>query len=140
MSEETLRSYGMAQVGTVRLIENKFVIDIMDQALADADYCIYAFVIGDEIVRIGSSKGQLRSRFRAWQRDVSQSLNGHHKPTPGWEAQAWKAALEKHGSGKIFARRGADVTTPIGTFPAYLDEESVLIGRHLPRLNRSKHR
>ena len=37
--------------------------------------------------------------------------------------------LDEHGHGRFYARQGIDVTTPVDTFPAYLDEESILIGR-----------
>ena len=48
--------------------------------------------------------------------------------------------LKKSGSGEVWARRGTEVETPVGKFPAYMDEESILLGKHLPPLNRSHHR
>ena len=101
---------------------------------------VYAFLIGSEIARIGSSKAPLRSRLKSWERDVTNALNSRKSPTPPWEADLWRGALEQHGVGHIFAREGTAITTSIGTLSAYLAEESELIGRHLPRMNRSKHR
>jgi hypothetical protein len=135
-----LRNYGMKPLARFSLGDQCFVIDIDDEALATQEKCIYAFAIADEIVRIGSSKGVLSKRMRAWQRDVSKAIRREKSATPFWEADEWVRRLKVHRSGQVWARRGTDVTTPVGTFPAYMDEESVLIGRHLPPLNRSKHR
>ena len=132
--------YGMRLLGRFHLRDGGFAIDIEDDSLVAQDRCIYAFVLGGEIVRIGSSKAILRKRMKAWQRDVSKSMRGEKSATPKWEAEEWRRRLQEHGPGEIWARRGTEVTTPVGTFPAYMDEESVLIGRHLPPLNRSKHR
>src|SRR5215470_10382233 len=60
--------------------------------------------------------------------------------TPAWEAAGWRERLTLHAHGYVFARQGYTVTTPVGTFSAYLDEESILIGRHRPALNRNMHR
>jgi len=135
-----LSEYGLVPVATVRIVDRRFTIEITNHEIVQLEKCIYAFLIGDTIVRIGSSKAPLRGRLKSWERDITNALNGRKSPSPDWEAKAWNEALTLHGSGLIFARQGTVVTTPIGTFPAYLDEESVLIGRHLPRLNRSKFR
>ncbi len=135
-----LRDYGMKPLARFFLSDQCFVIDIDDEALAAQEKCIYAFAIADEIVRIGSSKGVLSKRMRDWQRDVSKAIRREKSATPFSEADEWVRRLKVHRSGQVWARRGTDVTTPVGTFPAYMDEESVLIGRHLPPLNRSKHR
>jgi hypothetical protein len=78
----------------------------------------------------------------AYRRDISGRWK---KPDgksccPKSEADGWRACLEAAGHGEVFARQGTAVITPIGTFPAYLDEESILIGRHRPPLNRNTHR
>ncbi len=140
MSAATLSAYGMKPVATVRITEKHFLIEILDNSIVDRGYCIYAFLVGDEIVRIGSSKGILKGRLRAWERDVSAALQGRKSATPANEAAAWNVLLKANETGTLYAREGTMVDTPVGRICAYLDEESTLIGRHLPRLNRSKHR
>lgn len=124
----------------ILLEKDEFVIKIEDEETVALEKTVYVFVIGDVIVRIGSSKGVLRGRFRAWERDITRRIQGYETSTPEWEAKEYRERLEKHGEGIVFARQGTEVTTSVGTFPAYMDEESILIGRHLPPLNRSKHR
>ena len=133
MSAETLFNYAMQRIATVRIEGNKFIIDITDRSAESLEKCIYSFLVGDEILRIGSSRGKLKSRLRAWQNDVSNALTGKSFRTPPEEAAIWKSALAKHGTGQFFARSGTEVRTPVGTLNVFLDEESVLIGRHQPR-------
>lgn len=140
VADDVLRSYGLRPFASVSVVENRFVIVIEDADLGANEKSIYAFAVEDEIVRIGSSKGRLGHRMRTWERDVSRALQGLPSSTPAWEAEAWRELLGRGRVGIIYARQGTTVTTPVGTFCAYLDEESLLIGRHLPRLNRSKHR
>jgi hypothetical protein len=145
MTRKTLENYGMQKIAVVRLLpHNQFVIELIDAGVAAWECSIYAFLIGPEICRIGSSKAPLGGRFRQWQHDVSARLANpdpeRRMRTPLPEAEGWKHRLERYGKGFVFARLGTIVNTPIGEFPAYLDEESVLIGRHLPALNGSKHR
>lgn len=139
-ADEALRGYGLAPFATVRLDGDRFLIDITEAEIASREKSIYAFVIGDEIVRIGSSKAVLAGRMRSWQRDVSGALSGRKTSTPPWEAEAWRELLTTHPVGTVYARIGTVVETPVGTFSAYLDEESLLIGRYRPALNRSSHR
>jgi hypothetical protein len=140
MTEATLSEYGLVPVARVRIVDQTFVIEITNQEIAQLPKCIYAFLVGGTIVRIGSSKAILRTRFKSWERDLTNALNGRKSRTADWEAKAWNEELGRHGGGVIFARQGTEVSTRIGKFHAYLDEESTLIGIHLPRLNRSKHR
>jgi hypothetical protein len=137
MSSKTLSSYGLVEVASVRILDKQFQILISNTAMVQRCRCIYAFLIGDEIVRIGSSKDKLGNRLRVWQRDVSKALQGRKSSTPLHEAEGWSDILRQHQSGLVFARPGTIVTTSIGEMSAYLDEESVLIERHRPRLNRS---
>ncbi len=136
MSADILASYGMICIGTVQIIEDRFVITIPADSVANMDHCIYAFLIGGEILRIGKSKDPLRARLRSWEHDVSDALANIAFRTPAAEAAVWKAMLAKHGVGHIFARKGSLVTTPVGELNAYLSEEETLIDRHRPRLCR----
>ena len=144
-SRDILTGYGMQEIATVTLpCRNRFLVEI-NQANASAwTYSIYAFLIGDEICRIGSSKGLLGNRLRNWSRDLTARLQDMESPskmaTTAVEATKWRARLEEHQSGWVFARPGTQVQTPVGVISAYLDEESVLIGRHRPALNNSMHR
>ena len=104
------------------------------------EYCVYMFVVGKEIVRIGSSKGKLTKRMKDHERDISNRLKGKKSPTSTSEAKEWKQRLATHKIGYVYAREGSLVTTPIGTFNSYLSEESELLGRHQPPLNNSYHR
>lgn len=139
-ADQRLRGYGLAPFATVHLDGDRFLIDITGPDVASREKSIYAFVIGGEIVRIGSSKAVLASRMRSWERDVSGALSGRKTSTPPWEAEAWRELLTKYPGGAVYARTGTIVETPVGTFSAYLDEESLLIGRYRPALNRNFHR
>lgn len=141
-AEKTLTEYGFCKIATVEISGDTFQISLTNSAAGDWTCSIYAFVINNEIVRIGSSKGFLRDRMRSWERTVTASLNGRHKPTPKEEADLWKSELETHGAGSVWAREGTRFATAINPEPisGYQDEESELIARHMPRLNRGKHR
>ena len=135
-----LTSYGLRRFAQVSIEDDRFTIAVEKADIGENEKSVYAFVVDDEIVRIGSSKARLSSRMKVWQRDVSLALQGLRSSTPPSEAEAWRDLLRDGRVGTVYARRGTTVTTPVGTFCAYLDEESLLIGRHQPRLNRSKHR
>ena len=135
MSVAAIKSYGMMPVARFRVEGDSFQIEITDAGLAQEERCIYAFVIGDDIVRIGSSKAKLATRLGAWRRDVSAAFQNRRSPTSQNEADGWKAALG-NTEGMIFARTGTIVITPVGEISAYLDEECVLIARHRPRFCR----
>ena len=137
---ETLTGYGMRLIGSVRIADGRFTITITDPETAKKECCIYAFVVGNKIVRVGSSKAKLYTRLNAWQRDVSRAWNGEASPTGAKEAAGWKAELESHGDGAIYARPGWLVETPVGLVCTYMSEENVLIGRHRPIFNNSMHR
>jgi hypothetical protein len=135
----------MRPVATVSLPSPTwFVVQLTEQEAGSWTCAIYAFLIGDEICRIGSSKGLLGVRLSSWTRDLTARLSDMDNPkkmaTNAVEAAQWRMRLERCGPGLVFARIGTVVTTPVGEISTYLDEESVLIGRHLPALNNSKHR
>lgn len=142
MTAKKLRNYGMKPVALVRLEGRKLVIKVTDARACELDKCVYVFLIGNEIARIGSSKAPLKSRLKGYARDVTKGLRGLKSSTTKKEAKLWHDKLTRHRHGTIYARRGAIVKTRIGKFPAYLDEESILIGRHFHPgiLNRNKHR
>ncbi len=139
---KTLAGYEFQRVADVSLCDGSFRISFV-LPVANSWVCsVYAFVINNEIVRIGSSKGLLRDRMRSWEKTVTASFNGQYKPTPKEESDLWRRELEQHGHGAVWAREGTRFPTPISSVPisGYQDEESELIARHMPRLNRGKHR
>ncbi|MFO0389411.1 MAG: hypothetical protein ACK502_06810 [Alphaproteobacteria bacterium] len=123
-----------------------FSIEIHLTEALSWEKAIYIFVFNNEIVRVGSSKGRLGRRMKEWCRCVTNALhrvNGlpaKKTVTPDWEARGWSKLLNAHGSGEIYAREATEVTTPVGSFRAYMDEESILINRHKPKMNRHKNR
>lgn len=130
---DALMSYGMVRVARIELPDDHTFSIVIERAeAAHWEKAIYGFVVGDKIQRIGSCKAKLETRFKAWSRDVTASLHGKHKPTPKWEAEGRRNLLRAHGPGEVYTRIGYTVTTPVGTFPAYMDEEGVLIECHDP--------
>ena len=140
MTRRAILAHGLTPVASVMIEDNEFKIQVTNPSVAAINKAIYAFVIDDEIVRIGASKGPLSGRLRAWERGVTRRLEGKNSPTPEKEAAEWRRRLPPGVQGEVLARKGAEVTTQAGTFNAYLSEESHLIGTYLPPLNWSKHR
>ena len=146
MTAADLKKYGLKPVARVHIAGRRFVIDNKDPDKVKREECIYAFLIGGKVVRVGSSKAPLDSRLKNYERHITHALKGEKSPTPASEAKKWRRSLPAGREGIIYARRGKKVTTPIGTFRIYMDEESILIGRlfdeqpHDHVLNRNKHR
>jgi hypothetical protein len=65
MSVEALLSYGMKRIGVVHLNDARFNVTLTIPNAGEFERCIYAFVVGGEILRIGSSKGKLKTRLNA---------------------------------------------------------------------------
>ncbi|MEM7213990.1 MAG: hypothetical protein AAF423_00500 [Pseudomonadota bacterium] len=127
----------MKEIGSWRADKAGFKIELGATELLGLGKCIYAFTdTNDNFLRIGSSKNKLHDRMKAWERDVTKAILGQRSPTPVHEAKKWM----EYQAGTVWARQGTVVETSVGKFECYLDEESVLIGRHLPPLNHSKHR
>lgn len=142
-----IETYKFIRIGTIIAPDPvTFLIEIDVKEALLWEKTIYIFVFNDEIVRIGSSKGLLGKRIKQWCRDVTNALrrvNGMYAKksiTPDWEASAWYKILNTYGNGEVYARKASVVTTPIGTFNAYMDEESILINRYKPKMNRHKNR
>jgi hypothetical protein len=147
MTAEDLTKYGLVPAARVRIEDRKLIIDITDSNTVDLEGCIYAFLIGGKVVRIGSSKAPLRGRLKNYERHITHALKGEKSPAPAQEAEKWSELLPAGKSGDIYARQGTMVTTsPVGNFRAYMDEESILIGKlfseepHDHILNRCKYR
>jgi hypothetical protein len=150
MNAAKLTKYGLVPVARVRIVDRKFEIYDKNLERIKLDKCIYAFLIGRKVYRVGSSKAPLEKRLRNYELHITHALNGRKSPAPAEEAEKWKKILPDGISGDIYARKGWSVKTPIkiNKFPAYMDEESLLIeelysdGDLTPDqiLNRNKHR
>jgi hypothetical protein len=148
MNAAKLRKYCLVPVATCCIEDLKLKIEFTDLEAVKLEECIYAFLIDGKVVRIGSSKAKLEKRLRNYERDITNALNDRKSPAPAEEAELWSEKLPAGTSGIIYARQGWSVTTPIKTFKAYMDEESLLIGElfsdddlpHDQILNRNKHR
>jgi hypothetical protein len=137
-ADKVLIEMDFYKVGTFYIKNQKFVVDLEKKYFL-LQNVIYIHTIEDEIIRVGSSKNKLKSRMLSWERDVSKSLKGQKSSTPLWEGELWNKIL-KNKVGTFYAREGTVVTTPCGKMNSYLSEESYLIGKFLPKMNRSKHR
>ncbi|MEM8800567.1 MAG: hypothetical protein AAGF15_10865, partial [Pseudomonadota bacterium] len=103
--------YGMKMIGVWWADPDGFHIDLDDVPGADEEYSIYAFLDREgAFVRIGSSKGKLRNRMKACVRDLTNATHGRKSPSADWEPAKW----QEIGGGKIIARRGSLVSTPVG--------------------------
>ena len=136
--KDTLLNMKFKVIGTFYIEDNSFIVDC-DEEYLKLEQMIYIHTIDGEIVRVGSSKNKLKSRMRSWERDVTKALNGLKSSTPFWESEKWREIL-KDKKGILYGRQGSIVTTPVGEFNSYLSEESFLIGKFTPKMNRSKHR
>jgi hypothetical protein len=148
MNAAKLAEYRLVPVATCCIEDQKLKIEFTDLEAVKLEKCIYAFLIDGKVVRIGSSKAPLETRLKNYMRDITRALNNEKSPAPPEEADLWLKKLPAGTSGTIYARPGWSVTTPIKTFNAYMDEESLLIeelfnDRDLTPdeiLNRNKHR
>lgn len=136
---DNLIEMGFIPVASFRVEKRQYIIEMTDEECLDWTESIYIHTIDDEIVRVGSSKNKLKIRFRGWERGVTKALEYKASSTPLWEATEWEKML-KDKSGILYAKRGDMVQTSVGKINTYLSEESYLIGKHLPKMNRSKHR
>jgi len=136
---ENLIEMGFIPVASFRVEKKQYIIEMTNHECLDWVESIYVHTINNEIVRVGSSKNKLKTRFRGWERGVTTALEHAKSSTPLWEAMEWEKML-KDTRGILYAKRGDIVQTSVGKINTYLSEESFLIGKYLPKMNRSKHR
>jgi hypothetical protein len=127
----------MDEIGRFFIRDGAFTIELKQASSGEMSDAIYAFVVDDEITRIGTSADPLRERLRSWERSVTGALQGRKTQTPICEAEEWKRRLDLFGEGIVFAKQAHEVVTPVGPFRTLLDEERVLLRRHRPPMNRS---
>ena len=130
---------GFIPVAYFTVEKNQYIIEMTNDECLDWIESIYVHTIDNEILRVGSSKNKLKTRFRSWERGVTKALEFKNSSTPLSEAMEWKKILNNK-KGVLYAKRGDIVQTSVGKINTYLSEESFLIGKHLPKMNRSKHR
>lgn len=110
---------------------------------------LYAWVLADTIVRIGSSDGIFYSRFfeagnvmSGREKYVTPAIQAYpaqyrESGTQKDEAQLW-VTLFRHGGGHgLIYAKCAEFVRPPGKKKPVCPEESVLLRRHRPALNRS---
>lgn len=138
-AKATLTAYRFTEACAFRRHGNDFQIDPLPDDMGALTHTVYAFVINDEIVRIGSSQGTLKARMKAWSNDVSAAFRGKFQPTSEDEASLWADELQRHGGGMIWARQGTIFPSTVADFmiSGFREEEYHLIRKHHPRLNRS---
>ena len=137
-ADKILSEMKFQKIGSFYIKDKNFIIDY-DQKYASLEQMIYVHTIDDEILRVGSSKNKFKSRIKSWERDVSKSLKGEKSSTPLWEGKIWNTIL-KNKIGVLYGRKGTMIETPCGKINSYLTEESFMIGKFQPKMNRSKHR
>jgi len=137
-AEKILREMNFEKIGSFYIHNKNFIVEY-DEKYSSMEQMIYVHTIDDEILRVGSSKNKFKSRMKSWERDVSKSLKGEKSSTPLWESKIWDELL-KDKDGILYGRQGTIVETPCGKMNSYLTEESFMIGKFQPKMNRSKHR
>lgn len=146
--EKIVAEYGMKLFGTFQIYSNgRTNLEIVDEDIAARPMGVYAWLIDDEIVRIGSSKAPMLKRVKSHSRWIELRLLGQCKVTDKnklakqiEEAGRWRTALKDNNVAYVWGRSGTLIQTQIGEFNSYLAEESALLGRHLPKFNNSFHR
>ena len=136
---KNLINMGFIPVAYFTIKKKQYIIEMTHDECLDWEKSIYIHTIDDQIMRIGSSKNKLKIRFRSWERGVTRTLQFKNSSTPLWEAMEWEKLL-KNKKGVLYAKKGDVLQTSVGEISTYLSEESYLIGKYLPKMNRSKHR
>ena len=133
-----LKGMGFSKIGKFYIKNKNFNVQC-DEEVLSLDKMIYIHTIDNEILRVGSSKNQLKYRMREWERDVTKSLKNQKSNCPVSEGEKWNKLL-KNKIGILYGRQGTLLKTPIGEINIYMSEESYLIGKHLPEMNRDRSR
>ena len=120
--------HGLEPVATWEVKGDQLFIDggtVLEKA-------VYVWLAEDgEVMRVGASKRPLNARLREYVRDVSNALQGDYRRTSEASAQLWR----RKARGKIIAREGTVVETPVGPVNVYLAEELALIEKYDPPSN-----
>ena len=137
-ADKILKKYKFIKIGSFYIHKNNFIVNY-DNKFNEIEQSIYIHVIDNKIMRVGSSKNKFKIRMKSWERDVSKALKGQKSSTPLWEAEIWRKKLSNK-IGDLYFRKGWEIETPVGKINSYMSEESFLIGKFKPEMNRSKHR
>jgi hypothetical protein len=138
--DQYLKKMGFKEMGKFFIKNKQFIVEC-DEEFLSLKKMIYIHTIDGEILRVGTSKNELRSRMKSWETDVTKSLNNQKSGTPILEGQEWNKLL-KNKTGILYGRQGTVIKTPVGEINIYLSEESYLIGKHQPIMckDRSRHK
>ncbi len=91
---------GFEYIGTYKIHENAFKIQLPDEKVRSWRLPLYTFVScvnGGKHLRIGIiPKRTLGARMREWENDVTRALNERFRPqgTKRWEVEGWRAYPE----------------------------------------------
>lgn len=143
-----LEKYGMRPFAEFSITEDgRTSVSFSNDEIASCGKAIYAWIIDDQIVRIGSSRASLRSRINGHSRWIEIRLLGTCKLKNELrlggqieEARRWHEALMGNKVAVVWGRAGTVVETPTGALNCYLSEENSLLERHKPRFNNSHFR
>lgn len=146
---EHISAYGMVRFAEFRLDDDlSAVLTITDSETAARAGAIYAWLIDEKIVRLGSCQSTLDRRMRDAAKWLQSRLRGTVRTTNEVrrrrelvDAQRWKIRLHRTQKfAEVWGRQGTMVPTPLGEINAYLSEENWLLKTLKPPLNNSHYR
>lgn len=138
--EDELERLGFRPLAKVSITQDRrsFQVDEFTE-MASVILGVYAFIINNQVVRIGHTSRSFRERMKDYIRDVSWAFQNpdieRRNGTPNWEAEGWKNRLVKYGPGVVYAKQAHIVITDIGCLSLSESEERALIARYDPPLN-----
>jgi len=138
---DELRRFGMNRFACVNVGhegEARFFRVVCSGELAEVCFGVYAFVVGDCVVRVGKAEQKLKSRMASYTNSVTRSLNYRNLERPGtpyWEADAWWTYLSRCGTGVVYGKAGSVRNLGFGEMNIFEAEERLLIMRYAPLLH-----
>ena len=86
--DQYLKEMGFKEMGSFFIKKKQFIVECEEEFLS-LDKVIYIHTIDGEILRVGSSKNELRNRMKSWERDVTRSLNNENQMCSNWIVSYW---------------------------------------------------
>jgi len=106
-----LEDHGFVRVGRVTFQPPSTVAIHFDRREAESwGPAIFAFRMGDKVMRIGKTESTLKSAMLQHERLHSMAIGGHFQKggTNPWEAFELRRSLIEHGGGELLAWRGSE--------------------------------
>ena len=140
--------FGLTKFAEMTIRNDAATVIVTNESVAAVSCAIYCWVIGEEIVRIGSSNQPLRSRVIGTGRWIEARLRGTAQISNPLklakeieDARRWADRLkEPNLIAEVYGRRGTIAATPLGDICLYLSEENWLLEKFRPPLNNSHFR